>query len=256
MTRETKSVQRLFVDQPLAADKTLTLTGNPAHYLRNVLRANADDAVLVFNGRDGEWQAHITAIDKRAVTLVTARRTRPQTPKADQADIWLLVAPVKRARLDYLAQKATEMGVTRLVPVITRRTQGGTVNLDRLRANAQEAAEQCGILQLPEITDPARLDDALQDWDGARRLLFCDETAEAGMGVSELAAQLRPPLAVLIGPEGGFTPEEKQELLALNQTVRISLGPRILRTDTAVVAALALVQWLAGDWQGGSTDAR
>lgn len=256
MTRETKSVQRLFVDQPLAADKTLTLTGNPAHYLRNVLRAAADDAVLVFNGRDGEWHAHITAIDKRKVTLVTAHQTRPQTtPETRQADIWLLVAPVKRARLYYLAQKATEMGVTRLVPVITRRTQGGTVNLERLRANAQEAAEQCGILQVPEIMPPVRLDDALQDWDGARRLLFCDETAETGMGVSELAAGIRTPLAVLIGPEGGFTPEEKDELLALGQTVQISLGPRILRTDTAVVAALALVQWLVGDWQDGPADA-
>ena len=255
MTRETKSVQRLFVDQPLAADKTLTLTGNPAHYLRNVLRVKADDAVLVFNGRNGEWQAYITNIDKRTVTLVTAHRTRPQTTsETRQADIWLLVAPVKRARLDYLAQKATEMGVTRLVPVITKRTQGGTVNLERLRANAQEAAEQCGILQVPEIMPPARLDDALRGWDGARRLLFCDETAETGMGVSELAAGTRTPLAVLIGPEGGFTPEEKDELLAMGQTVQISLGPRILRTDTAVVAALALVQWLAGDWQGGPAD--
>ena len=255
MTRETKSVQRLFVDQPLAADKTLTLTGNPAHYLRNVLRAAADHAVLVFNGRDGEWRAHITAIDKRKVTLVTAYQTRPQTtPETRQADIWLLVAPVKRARLDYLAQKATEMGVTRLVPVITRRTQGGTVNLERLRANAQEAAEQCGILKVPEITAPARLEDTLQDWDGARRLLFCDETAETGTGVSELAECIRTPLAVLIGPEGGFTPEEKDGLLALGQTVQISLGPRILRTDTAVVAALALVQWLVGEWQGGPAD--
>ena len=252
MTRETKSVQRLFVDQPLAADKTLTLTGNPAHYLRNVLRVGVDDGVLVFNGHDGEWYAQITALDKRMVTLVTAHPTRPQTtPETRQADIWLLVAPVKRARLDYLAQKATEMGVTRLVPVITQRTQGGTVNLDRLRANAQEAAEQCGVLQVPDIMAPIRLNDALQDWDSARTLLFCDETAEAGMGVSELAAKLRPTLAVLIGPEGGFTSQERDGLLALNQTVQMSLGPRILRTDTAVVAALALVQWLAGDWQGG-----
>ena len=252
MTRETKSVQRLFVDQPLATDKMLTLTGNPAHYLRNVLRVSVDDSVLVFNGRDGEWHAQITALDKRTVMLVTAHQTRPQTTsETRQADIWLLVAPVKRARLGYLAQKATEMGVTRLVPVITQRTQGGTVNLDRLRTNAQEAAEQCGILQVPDIMTPTRLDDVLQDWDGARTLLFCDEKAEADMGVSELATKLRPPLAVLIGPEGGFTSQECDRILALNQTVQMSLGPRILRTDTAVVAALALVQWMAGDWQGG-----
>ena len=252
MTRETKSVQRLFVDQPLATDKTLTLTGNPAHYLRNVLRVGANDAVLVFNGHDGEWRAHITAVDKRTVTLVTAHQTRPQaTPNTAQADIWLLVAPVKRARLDYLAQKATEMGATRLIPVITRCTQGGTVNLDRLRANAQEAAEQCGILQVPEIMAPVRLDDALQDWDMARTLLFCDEMAGVGVGVADLSTGLRPPMAVLIGPEGGFTSQERDALLALKQTVQMSLGPRILRTDTAVVAALALVQWLAGDWQSG-----
>ncbi len=251
MTRQPKSVQRLFVDQPLSADKVVTLTDNAAHYLRNVLRANIDDAVLVFNGRDGEWHAHVKAIDKRMVTLVTAQRARAQTT---QADIWLLVAPVKRARLDYLAQKATEMGVTRLVPVLTQRTQGGTVNLDRLRANAREAAEQCGILSVPEIMPAARLDAVLQDWDAARALVFCDETAQTGMGIADTHTGLRPPLAVLIGPEGGFAPEERDGLLALAPTLRLSLGPRILRTDTAVVAALALVQWLGGDWQAGADE--
>ena len=252
MTRQTKSVQRLYVDEPLVADSTLILTGNPAHYLRNVLRADADYGVLLFNGVDGEWHARITQINKREVSLTIDHRTRLQD---SQADIWLLVAPVKRARLDYLAQKATEMGVSRLVPIMTERSQGGSLNADRLRANAQEAAEQCGILNVPDIVPAQRLDAVLDGWDPARKLIFCDEAAPTGAGLLALSKHIDTragALAVLIGPEGGFSESEREAVLGQPATLQLSLGPRILRTDTAVVAALTLVQWAAGDWQSDS----
>ena len=245
--------QRLYVTAALAAEAKISLTGNQAHYLRNVLRCQTGDAVLLFNGADGEWQAQIEALGKKHAELVIGTQHRPQSAGSD---LWLLVAPVKRDRLDYLAQKATEMGVSRLVPVITRRTQGGggMVKIDRLRANAIEAAEQCGILNVPEIAAPQRLEDILQDWPADRPLVFCDETAPSGAGLDgqELAdsdSKMQGGLAVLVGPEGGFDASEHAMLNAHAQMLRLSLGPRILRTDTAVVAALAVLQARFGDWR-------
>ncbi|MGB0342269.1 MAG: 16S rRNA (uracil(1498)-N(3))-methyltransferase [Parvibaculales bacterium] len=243
--------QRLFVTERLVAGANISLTGNQAHYLRNVLRCQTGDAVLLFNGADGEWQAQIEALGKKQAELVIGTQHRPQSAGSD---LWLLVAPVKRDRLDYLAQKATEMGVSRLVPVITRRTQGGTLKLDRLRANAIEAAEQCGILNVPDIAAPQRLEDILHDWPADRVLVFCDETAPsgaglAGPGLADIEDNIQTGLAVLVGPEGGFDASEHAMLNAHAQMRRLSLGPRILRTDTAVVAALAVLQARFGDWR-------
>jgi len=238
--------QRLFVTAPLSQAAELELTGNQAHYLRNVLRYQAGAHVLLFNGVDGEWQAQIKTLGKKQVCLTVQEQHRPQTA---QSDLWLLVAPVKRDRLDYLAQKATEMGVSRLVPVITRRTQGGALKLDRLRTNAIEAAEQCGILNVHDIAEPQTLAAALDSWPDDRPLVFCDETAPAGEGLDAIETNQNGGLAVLVGPEGGFDGDEHAMLNAHAQVVRLSLGPRILRTDTAVVAALALLQARHGDWR-------
>jgi len=237
---------RLFVDAPLADGAELVLEDAQANYVRNVMRMAAGDGLLLFNGRDGEWGARISDVAKKRVTLVAERRTRPQT---SAGKLRYLFAPLKHARLDYMVQKAVEMGASRLSPVITRRTQASRVNLERMRANAVEAAEQCGVLALPEIDEPAPLARLLDGWPADAALAFCDEDS----GAQDPVAALRPladrPIAVLIGPEGGFDPEERAALLRLPSVVRLSLGPRILRADTAAVAALALVQAAAGDWR-------
>jgi 16S rRNA (uracil1498-N3)-methyltransferase len=223
-----------------------------ANYLVNVLRLQAGDAVLVFNGRDGEWRAALAEGGKRAGTLVVGDRTRAQ-PVAP--DLHFLFAPLKHARLDYLVQKAVEMGASLLQPVLTRHTQVARVNVDRMRANTIEAAEQCGILNLPEVAAPMTLDRVLAARDPQRLLVFCDEAADVKDPVTALSAARRGlgpiPLAVLIGPEGGFAEDERATLLGLPNTVRLALGPRILRADTAAVAALALVGAVLGDWRQG-----
>jgi len=242
---------RLHVDAPLAEGTRVALTQAQANYLGNVLRLKNGDSVLIFNGRDGEWRATLASAGKRSLTLVVGGRTRPQT---GALDLHYLFAPLKHARLDYMAQKAVEMGASRLQPVITRHAQVARVNLERLRANAIEAAEQCGILTLPEIGAPLAFDRFIAERDPARLLVFCDEDAEVRDPVAALAAA-RPadgaaiPLAVLIGPEGGFAREERAALLELPNVVRLALGPRILRADTAAVAALALVGAVLGDWR-------
>jgi len=239
---------RLFVDEPLAAGAVLALAPPQAHYLKDVLRLKPGEAVLAFNGRDGEWQGSLEAAGKRALALRLAAQTRPQ---AAGSDLDYLFAPLKRARLDYLVQKAVEMGVARLAPVITRHTQAERVNLVRMRANAIEAAEQCGVLRLPQIAEPAALADALTRLAPERVLVFCDEDAPTADPVAALAAAAGArALAVLIGPEGGFAEDERAMLLARRNTVRLALGPRILRADTAAVAALTLVQCTLGDWRG------
>ncbi|MDX2259776.1 MAG: 16S rRNA (uracil(1498)-N(3))-methyltransferase [Hyphomicrobiaceae bacterium] len=240
------NAQRLFVDQPLGPGTTVALSGEQANYLVNVLRMRAGDAILVFNGRDGEWRAVLAEVAKRRAALAVGEQARPQEAGPD---IDYLFAPLKRARLDYMVQKAVEMGVARLRPVITRHTVAERVNLDRMRANAIEAAEQCGILRLPDIVAPARLDAVLTGWDARRRLIFCDEAAPPGGPLGALAGIERgAPVAVLVGPEGGFSEEERARILALPQALAISLGPRIMRADTAAVAALALVNAVVGDW--------
>ena len=243
---------RLFDEAPLAADTVLPLEPKQANYLVNVLRLKPGAEVLVFNGRDGEWRAQLDAAGKKAVHLTIAERTRKQTAPGD---LHYLFSPLKHARLDYMVQKAVELGASRLQPVIMRHTQAERVNLVRMRANAIEAAEQCGILNIPEIVAPITLDAFARKWVPERLLVFCDEDAEVQDPVAALAAGRDPvglgPTAVtlLVGPEGGFAEEERASLLELANIVRLALGPRILRADTAAVAALTLVQAVLGDWR-------
>jgi 16S rRNA (uracil1498-N3)-methyltransferase len=237
---------RLYVEQPLAAGAAIALLPPQAHYVRDVLRLGTGDTMLAFNGRDGEWEGHLELAGKRAAALRLAGQTRPQTAGTD---LDYLFAPLKRARLDYMVQKAVEMGVARLAPVMTRHTQAERVNVARMRANAIEAAEQCGVLRIPEIAEPVALAAALAALAPERLLVFCDEDAPIADPIAALAAvRGTTALAVLIGPEGGFAPQEREMLLAHRRVVRLALGPRILRADTAAVAALALVQTVLGDW--------
>lgn len=245
MARADATVQRLHVAADLAAGSMLELETKQAHYIRNVLRLQAGAPLLVFNGRDGEWRGVLETVGKKRVALRLDTQARPQDTKPD---IWLLVAPVKKDRLDYLAQKATEMGVGRLLPVITARTQGGRhISVEKLRANVIEAAEQCNIMTLPDVADPRRLADVLADMPDDRRIIFCDELAGADAQF-DVAALKGQKLALLIGPEGGFDDAERAGLQARENVYSLTLGPRILRTDTAVVAALARVQAQLGDW--------
>jgi 16S rRNA (uracil1498-N3)-methyltransferase len=240
--------QRLFLDAPLAAGARIPLERAQAHYLIGVLRMKEGDALLVFNGRDGEWRARLAPDGRKSADLICERCERPQPAPLG---LHYLFAPLKAARLDYMVQKAVEMGASRLQPVITRFTQVSRLKDERMRANAIEAAEQCGILALPEIAAEARLADALTRLEPDRVLVFCDEDAPLADPLAAMAGLGRgAKLAVLIGPEGGFAPEEREMLLARPAILRLSLGPRILRADTAAVAALALVQAALGDWRG------
>jgi 16S rRNA (uracil1498-N3)-methyltransferase len=242
---------RLHIDQPLAAGAKLALDSAKINYLRNVLRLKPGDHVLAFNGRDGEWRAVLADGGKRALFLGVEEMSRAQTPALD-LHYWF--APLKHARLDYMVQKAVEMGVARLQPVLTRHGQVARLNLERMRANTIEAAQQCGILTLPDIAPQLAFDRVIAERDPARLLVFCDEDAELTDPLAALAGARRdaagpPPLAVLIGPEGGFAAAERAALVRLPNVVRLALGPRILRADTAAVAALALVQSVLGDWR-------
>ncbi|WP_237478442.1 16S rRNA (uracil(1498)-N(3))-methyltransferase [Lichenibacterium dinghuense] len=243
MARYDFSAPRLHVEGDLAAGSAVPLTKDQAHYLTNVLRLGNGDAVMAFNGRDGEWRCALEG-RKAHAALVPGEMTRPQ-PAAPP--LHLLFAPLKHARLDYMVQKAVEMGAGVLQPVITRRTQAARVNEERMRANAVEAAEQCGILHVPEVRSPARFDALLAGWDAARLMVFCDEDADVADPLAALRGAPRGPAAVIIGPEGGFDEGERAALLALPRRLRLSLGPRILRADTAAVAALALVGAVLGD---------
>jgi 16S rRNA (uracil1498-N3)-methyltransferase len=242
---------RVYVAAPLHAGAMLTPDAGQINYLRNVMRLKNGDGVLLFNGRDGEWRATVDDRGKRHVTLAVGEPTRPQPPAPD---LHYLFAPLKHARLDYMVQKAVEMGASRLHPVLTRHTQVGRINLERMQANAIEAAEQCGILTLPEIVAPVALDRLIADREPGRLLVFCDEAADVRDPVAALAAARRPdgtspPLSVLVGPEGGFSDDERAALLRSPNTIRLALGPRILRADTAAVAALTLVVAVLGDWR-------
>lgn len=289
MTRYDFRTPRLYVEQALSPAARVSLSVPQLHYLKDVLRLKPGAGVLLFNGREGEWRGVLEEGEKRGMVLHVAVQTRPQTMAGD---LHYLFAPLKRARLDYVVQKAVEMGVSRLQPVLTRHTQAERVNTARMRANAVEAAEQCGILNLPEVAEPLPLDRALGALAPARALIFCDEDAPIADPLAALAAargegaeqrkgepgdgaadhdrqrtEARPvrqedaasdgegrdagrgpPLAVLVGPEGGFHPDERALLLKRERLIRLALGPRILRADTAAVAALALVQAVLGDW--------
>lgn len=243
---------RLYVDAPLAEGATIALDASQANYLGNVLRLKTGAGVLVFNGRDGEWRGALASAGKRRLALTIDVRTRPQTRALD---LHYLFAPLKHARLDYMVQKAVEMGASRLQPILTRHAQIARVNLERMRANAIEAAEQCGVLTLPEIAAPLTLERMIAEFDPARLLVFCDEEAEvkdplAALSQARSARAAQPmALAVLVGPEGGFAADERAALLKMPNAVRLALGPRTLRADTAAVAALALVGAVLGDWR-------
>jgi 16S rRNA (uracil1498-N3)-methyltransferase len=243
---------RLFLDLPLAQGTTLSLEAAQTNYLTNVLRLQPGANVLVFNGREGEWRAELAAAGKKKAALTVVERTREQTRASD---LHYLFSPLKHARLDYMVQKAVEMGVTRLAPILMRHTQAERVNLDRMRANAIEAAEQCGVLDIPEVVEPRKFESLTRGWKAERLLVFCDEDADVKDPVAALASARsgglagRLPVSVLVGPEGGFAQHERDALLKLPNVVRVALGPRILRADTAAVAALTLVQAVLGDWR-------
>jgi 16S rRNA (uracil1498-N3)-methyltransferase len=239
---------RLFIDAPLRVGQAVALERSQSNYLGNVLRLSAGETILVFNGRDGEWQASIAG-RKRPDSLEIATQTRPQDRLPDLAYVF---APLKHARLDYMVQKAVEMGASSLQPVLTRHTQVSRVNSKRMRANVIEAAEQCGILSIADVAEPIALDGYLGQRGAQRLLVFCDEAADSANPLQALQSDLAASngIDVLIGPEGGFAEEERALLLRQPRTLRLSLGPRILRADTAAVAALALVQAALGDWTG------
>ncbi len=238
---------RLFVEAPLQAGARIALDRGQANYLLNVLRLRAGETVLVFNGSDGEWRAEISVEGRKAADLVCVERTREQTVPAD---LIYAFAPLKHARLDYMVQKAVEMGAGVLQPVVTRRTQSTRVNLERMRSNAIEAAEQCGIISVPDVRPEADLVNFLKGLEPGRLVVFCDEDAPVANPVEALAklGNKGLGLAVVVGPEGGFTDQERALVAAHENCVRVSLGPRILRADTAAVAALAIVQSVLGDW--------
>jgi 16S rRNA (uracil1498-N3)-methyltransferase len=248
MARTDFTSPRLFIDSALNEGVRIALDRDQTNYLANVLRLGEGARVLVFNGRDGEYATSVAAVSRRSASLAVGARIRPQEAPPD---LDYLFAPLKHARLDYMAQKAVEMGARRLRPVMTRRTQASRVNLDRLRSNAIEAAEQCGVIWIPEIEPETPLDKALSDWPPERLMIFCDEEAPPADPLEALssAGERGFPLALLIGPEGGFDEAERAAILRLPKVLRLSLGPRILRADTAAVAALALVQARLGDWR-------
>jgi 16S rRNA (uracil1498-N3)-methyltransferase len=238
---------RLFVEPPLHAGARLSLDRAQANYLLNVLRLRTGGTVLVFNGRDGEWRTQVMLEGRKAADLICLECTRAQTKPLD---LLYLFAPLKHARLDYMVQKAVEMGVGGLMPVFTRRTQSTRVNLERMRANAVEAAEQCGILSIPAILAEQDLAKAINALEPDRLLIFCDEEAPVANPVQALQGlrNREPKFAVVVGPEGGFTKEERALVAGRESCARVSLGPRILRADTAAVAVLAIVQSVLGDW--------
>jgi 16S rRNA (uracil1498-N3)-methyltransferase len=244
---------RLYVEDALAPGGQAALSPGQAHYLRDVLRAPAGAAVALFNGRDGEFLARLAAGRGKGSAAQVERQLRPQ---ASGPDVWLLFAPVKRAPIDSLVAKATELGAARLHPVLTRHTQVARVNVERLRANVIEAAEQCERLDLPEVAEPAPLDAVLKSWPTGRRLLVCDARSGAPPMAEVLAAaraEPRAPWAVLIGPEGGLAADELARLQALSAARLAHLGPRLLRADTAALAALTVWQAWLGDWSTAAT---
>ncbi len=246
--RQYERLPRLFLAVSLAPQTLVELGRSQSSYLANVLRRKSGDEVVLFNGRDGAWRARIAGIERKTVTLECIECFAPQPPRGD---LWYGFAPLRTGRLDYMVQKATEMGVSMMQPVITRFTQNRRVRLEKMRANVIEAAEQCEVLNVPDVLEPIDLDQLLQDWPrqhGDRALVFADERAGPGSPLETLGALAARPLGLLVGPEGGFSGEERDRLVALDFVFPVSLGPRILRADTAAVAALALIQSTIGDW--------
>ncbi len=249
MPRSHATLPRLYVEMPLAEGAALALTKDQVTYLVSVLRRGAGDRLVAFNGSDGGWLCDIAEASRKAATLVPVERIAAQTPPSD---LWYGFAPLKSARLDYMMQKATEMGAGIIQPVLTHRTQVSRVKIERMRANVLEAAEQCEVLTLPEVRDEIGLEKLIANWaetEGDRVLVFADETAPSGTPLDALRPLEGRRVGLLIGPEGGFDEAERQLLLAQDFVLPISLGPRILRADTAAVAALAVLQSIIGDWR-------
>lgn len=247
---------RLYVDQPLGAGQAVALSEGQAHYLTGVMRLGEGAAILVFNGKDGEWRATLAQAGKRSAIAVCDAQTRPlHLPP----DLWLLFAPIKKARTDFIVEKAVELGAARILPVQTRHTNSERIRQDRLQAHAVEAAEQCGATWVPQVADLQHLDRLLSKWPEDRALIWCDEASASappspprggGRGGAPSPSGLPPaPAAILIGPEGGFSADEAAKLRARPNVTPLSLGPRILRADTAAVAALTLWQAASGDWR-------
>jgi 16S rRNA (uracil1498-N3)-methyltransferase len=243
---ETAAKIRLFVDAALGPGAEVMLAADQAHYLFNVMRAVHGSEVAVFNGRDGEWLAEVTRTGKLRGTVACRAPGRPQR---HPPDLWLVFAPIKKARTDFIVEKAAELGTARVLPVFTRRSNTGRIQPERLRAHAIEAAEQCGETYVLDMSRPVKLDALLAAWDPTRRLLFCDEARSASPAAEALAGAARGPWAILIGPEGGFDPEEAERLRGLPYVLPVTLGPRILRADTAACAAITLWQAALGDWR-------
>jgi 16S rRNA (uracil1498-N3)-methyltransferase len=241
-----QSTPRLFVDQDLSAVTDVRLDGNAAHYLCNVLRLKIGDPVLLFDDKSGEWLARASILAKRDMIVTVEAQMRP---RETVPDIWLCAAPIKKDRMDMIAEKACELGIDRLVPMITRRTVVDRVNADRLRRTMIEAAEQCHRTALPSIADPIKLPALLKDWPADRTLYFADESGGAAFADALAAAKVAAPAAILIGPEGGFDAEERSLIRAHSKAIAISLGPRILRAETAAIAALSIWMAQAGDWK-------
>jgi 16S rRNA (uracil1498-N3)-methyltransferase len=239
-----KTTPRLYLEETLSAGGEIILSREQGHYLTGVLRLTSGDAVRAFNARDGEWLAYLATVSKKSVSL---RCERLVAEAKLPPDVDYIFAPLKHARLDYVVQKATELGARRLRPVMTSRTVAERVNLERMRANVVEAAEQCNLVHVPEVLEPEKLEKVLATWEKGRSLVYCDETKVDFNPLESLKA-LRTPTAVLVGPEGGFTDKEKALLKSRDFVIPISLGPRVMRADTAAIAALALVQALTGDW--------
>jgi 16S rRNA (uracil1498-N3)-methyltransferase len=234
---------RLYVDQPLAPGQAVALSQDQAHYLTGVMRLTAGAAILLFNGKEGEWRATLAQAGKRNAIATCDTQTRPlHLPP----DLWLVFAPIKKARTDFIVEKAVELGAARVLPVQTRHTNSERIRQDRLQAHAVEAAEQCGATFVPEVADLQPLDRLLAQWPEGRRLYWCDETA---IGQPATLTPATGPAAILIGPEGGFSADEAAKLRSKPDVTPLSLGPRILRTDTAAVAALTLWQAACGDWR-------
>lgn len=236
---------RLHVTSSLSVGAAVAATLDQSRYLTQVMRLKAGDDLLVFNGRDGEWRASIAEVLKKGVILRAEEQVRPQTYGPD---LELIVAVVKKARVETIVEKAAELGARRVRLVLTKRTNADRIRLDRLDAIAEEAAEQTGRMDVPAVDDPVKLDALLDSWQAGRRLMFCDETGGAP-AIAALGAAGAGPWSILIGPEGGFSPEERERLRALPFTTAVSLGPRILRADTAAIAAMTLWQAAVGDWE-------
>jgi 16S rRNA (uracil1498-N3)-methyltransferase len=250
MPRTYKSLPRLFVESDLAGEsREIALTREHSTYLVAVLRMQAGDEAVLFNGRDGAWRIRITAPNKKGAVVQVVEQIAAQTTRSD---LWFGFAPLKTARLDYVVQKATEMGAGVIQPVITRFTQVNRIRTDKILANAIEAAEQCEVLSVPSVGPEVTLESLLDNWPsehGRRRLIFADEGEASSSPVTSISALSGEPVGLLVGPEGGFSEEERARLRALSYVVPVSLGPRILRADTAAVAALALIQATIGDWR-------